>query len=135
MANYGFCFPGYLNHFPFMEDSLRMSGETTLYPPNLYKGTVWTAGGNNKVLYIGMQEPVYSYTMFDVQAIWGLHYITAKIHLPEKNEMEKNIDLWTERYIRLLVPKGKANFGSKILKLATRTMTIILNEVYTRCKN
>jgi hypothetical protein len=112
-----------------------MSGETTLYSPNLYKGTVWTAGGNNKVLYIGMQEPVYSYTMFDVQAIWGLHYITGKIHLPEKNEMEKNIDLWTERYIRLLVPKGKANIGSKILKLATRTMTIILNEVYTRCKN
>ena len=80
-----------------MEDSLRMTGETTLYPPHLYKGSVWLAGGNNKVLYVGMQEPVYSYTMFDVQALWGLYYITGKITLPERQAMEDNIALWTKR--------------------------------------
>jgi hypothetical protein len=51
-------FSGYLNHFPFMEESLRMRGDTTLYPPNLYKGTVWTAGGSGRLMYVGMQGPI-----------------------------------------------------------------------------
>jgi trimethylamine monooxygenase len=74
-----------------------MTGETNLYPANLYRGTVWLANGNNKVLYLGMQEPVYSYTMFDVQALWGLHYITGLIRLPERQAMDENIIQWIKR--------------------------------------
>ena len=74
-----------------------MRGDTNLYPSNLYTGTVWLVGGNNKVLYLGMQEPVYSYTMFDVQALWGLHYITGQITLPEKQAMDENIIQWIKR--------------------------------------
>ena len=80
-----------------MEDSIRMKGETTLYPPNLYKGTVWTAGGNHRVMYLGMQEPVYSFTMFDVQALWCLHYITGKVLLPDKAKMDEDIESWMTR--------------------------------------
>ena len=80
-----------------MEDALRMRGKTTLYPPNLYNGTVWMAGGNNRVMYVGMQEPVYSFTMFDVQALWCLHYIAGKIVLPDRVEMEKDMDDWMRR--------------------------------------
>jgi trimethylamine monooxygenase len=62
---------GYLYRFPFMEDRLRLRSKLSIYPNNLYKGTVWMLGGNNKVLYLGTQDHYYSFTQFDVQALWA----------------------------------------------------------------
>ena len=31
--------------------------------PGLYKGIVWQEGGNNKLLYCGVQDQYYTYTM------------------------------------------------------------------------
>ena len=58
---------GYLHSYKFLEDKLRLKCPNVLYPPSLYKGTVWLNGGNNKVLYVGAQDQYYTYTMFDVQ--------------------------------------------------------------------
>ena len=51
---------GYLHSYPFMEDNLRLRSVNDLYPPNLYKGTVWmgTDGdgkkcGDDRLLYLG----------------------------------------------------------------------------------
>ena len=33
-----------------------MKSRNLLYPAGLYKGMVWTAGGNSKLLYCGAQD-------------------------------------------------------------------------------
>ena len=61
---------GYLYSFPFLEESLRLKSSLTMYPVNLYKGILWLKGGNNKLFYMGTSDQYYSYTMFEVQALW-----------------------------------------------------------------
>ena len=88
---------GYLFYFPFLEERLRLKSTNILYPPGLYKCTLWTQAGNNKVLYIGMQDQYYSYTMFDAQAKWAVNYITGEIKLPDSETMEKDWKKWVAR--------------------------------------
>ena len=54
----------------------------------LYKGIVWTDGGNNKLLYAGNQDNYYTYSMFDVTGLWIAKLIEGEIELPPKDEME-----------------------------------------------
>ena len=88
---------GYLFYFPFLEERLRLKTANVFYPPGLYKGALLTQAGNNKVLYIGMQNQYYSYTMFDAQAKWAVNYITGEIKLPDSETMEKDIKKWIAR--------------------------------------
>ncbi|WP_296981908.1 NAD(P)-binding domain-containing protein, partial [Thalassolituus sp. UBA1505] len=57
---------GYIHHFPFLNDDLRLVTDNRLWPLNLYKGVVWE--DNPKLFYIGMQDQWYSFNMFDAQA-------------------------------------------------------------------
>ena len=88
---------GYKKHFPFLPDDLRLTGGLTVYPPNLYKGTVWTNGANGKLIYLGTQDQYYTYTMFDVQALWACHYITGMFKAPSHDEMLKDVEKWRKR--------------------------------------
>ena len=88
---------GYLLSFPFLADNLRLKSTNVLYPPGLYKGTIWTQGGNNKLLYMGMQDQLYTFTMFDAQAKWAVNYITGEISLPDKQTMEDDCKEWVAR--------------------------------------
>ena len=36
-------------------ENLRLKCKNTFYPPNLYKGIVWTEAANNKLMYLGVQ--------------------------------------------------------------------------------
>ena len=92
---------GYRKHFPFLPDNLRLKGELSLYPPNLYKGTVWMNGGGGKLLYLGMQDQYYTFTMFDVQALWACRYITGMLEVPTADEMLKDVQKWGKRVARL----------------------------------
>ena len=86
-----------------MSDTIRLRSKNVLYPPNLYKGTVFTPGGNNKMLYIGVQDQYYTYTMFDAQALWALKYVTGHIHLPGQEAMEADWKSWVQRYLFILI--------------------------------
>ena len=86
-----------------LEDKLRLKSPNVLYPPNLYKGTVWLNGGNNKMLYVGAQDQYYTYTMFDVQAMWAVKYVLGQITLPDKYEMDKDWKMWSQRYNNYLI--------------------------------
>jgi len=88
---------GYLHSYPFLRDSLRLKSANMLYPPNLYKGIVWQQGGNNKLLYIGNQDLYYSFTMFDVCALWAVKLILKDISLPSKDTMDKDWRNWVDR--------------------------------------
>ena len=80
-----------------MEESLRLKTDNNLYPEGLYKSILWTRGGNNKVLYIGMQDQSYTFPMFDVQAKWVVNYIIGELKLPNKEEMETDSRKWIKR--------------------------------------
>jgi len=88
---------GYLHSYKFLQDSLRLKSPNVLYPPNLYKGTIWLNGGNNKVLYVGAQDQYYTYTMFDVQAMWAVKYALGQLSLPDKCAMERDWKEWSQR--------------------------------------
>jgi trimethylamine monooxygenase len=83
---------GYLNHFPFMEDTLRLKSRNRLYPPSIYKGIFWW--GNPKCMYIGMQDQYYTFNMFDAQAWYARDVVLGRIKLPPYAEMAADIQKW-----------------------------------------
>ena len=86
---------GYLHHFPFLPDSLRLKTNNILYPLGLYKGVVWEK--NPKLLYLGMQDQWYTFNMFDAQAWYARDLILGKIELPLFEEMLSHTKEWHER--------------------------------------
>ena len=81
---------GYLHHFPFMEEKLRLRTENRLAPKDLYKTVVWQH--NPKLLYLGMQDQWYTFNMFDAQAWYARDVIMGRIDLPSQAEMNADID-------------------------------------------
>jgi trimethylamine monooxygenase len=86
---------GYLHHFPFLEEELKLKTSNLLWPLNLYKGIFWES--NPKMMYLGMQDQFYTFNMFDAQAWYARDYILQKISLPSKEEMTKNSLEWKKR--------------------------------------
>merc|ERR1719334_578877 len=84
-----FC-TGYKHSFPFLSDNLRLEATNILYPDNLYKGVVFKR--NKKLLYLGMQDQWFTFSMFDVQAWLARDYIMGKLAIPE--DMEGDIKKW-----------------------------------------
>lgn len=86
---------GYLHHFPFMEDRLRLVTSNVLYPSKLYKGVFWE--DNPNVMYLGMQDQYYTFTHFDVEAWVARDYVLGRLSLPSKKEMQADIQHWMDR--------------------------------------
>ena len=85
---------GYLHHFPFIDETLRLKTNNRLYPVDLYNGVVWTA--NPRLMYLGMQDQWYTFNMFDAQAWYARDLITGRLGLPSREEMDADIDKWRE---------------------------------------
>lgn len=90
---------GYLHHFPFLPDDLRLETTNRLWPLGIYKGIFW--GENPKLMYLGMQDQFYTFNMFDAQAWYARDYILGRITLPSKKEMTKHSKAWREREEKL----------------------------------
>ena len=101
---------GYKKHYPFLPDDLRLKGKLTVYPDNLYKGTVWMNGGNGKLLYLGTHDQYYTFTMFDVQALWACRYISGDLNIPSRQEMLEDIKKWRQREATLKDCHDDINF-------------------------
>lgn len=86
---------GYLHHFPFLPDSLRLTTNNRLWPLGLYQGVVWE--DNPKMFYLGMQDQWYTFNMFDAQAWFVRDVILGRISLPEKAEMQRDSAEWRAR--------------------------------------
>ena len=85
---------GYLHHFPFMAENLKLKTNNRLYPVNLYNGVVWEY--NPKLMYLGMQDQWYTFNMFDAQAWYARDVIMGRIEVPSQEEMHADIDHWRE---------------------------------------
>ncbi|MDH6233945.1 trimethylamine monooxygenase [Mesorhizobium soli] len=86
---------GYLHHFPFLSEDLRLKTDNRLWPLGLYKGIVWE--NNPKLFYIGMQDQFYTFNMFDAQAWFARDVILGRIKLPSKEEMMADSQRWRDR--------------------------------------
>jgi len=86
---------GYLVHYPFLHDDLRLETGNRLWPLGLYKGVVWEA--NPKLLYLGVHDQYYTFNMFDAQAWYARDVILGRIELPSAGEMTENSQAWRDR--------------------------------------
>ncbi len=90
---------GYLHHFPFLPDELRLQTGNRLWPLDLYKGIFWET--NPRLMYLGMQDQFYTFNMFDAQAWYARDYILGQITLPEFEAMQQHSQTWREREEKL----------------------------------
>jgi len=90
---------GYLHHFPFLPDGLRLQTDNRLWPLNLYKGVFWE--DNPRLMYLGMQDQFYTFNMFDAQAWYARDYIMGRIQLPDLETMRQHSQAWRDREEKL----------------------------------
>ncbi|CAN7699179.1 NAD(P)-binding domain-containing protein [Rhizobium sp. LjRoot254] len=86
---------GYLHHFPFLPDSLRLITGNRMWSDGLYKGVVSTK--NPQLFFIGMQDQFYTFNMFDAQAWYVRDIILGRIKLPAEAELKAEFDTWRAR--------------------------------------
>ena len=87
---------GYLFHFPFMEDKLKLQSKTHIkYCPGLYKGVV--CQNNHKLFYMGMTCLLYPLINIDIQAWFVRDVILETIVLPSEEDIQRDISFWMER--------------------------------------
>lgn len=102
---------GYKHHFPFMPDSLRLKTGNVLYPASLYKGVAWI--NNPALMYLGMQDQFYTYTMFDVQAMFARDICTGKVKCPSQADMEADSKKWVEKEAKNANPHDQIAFQTE----------------------
>ena len=105
---------GYQHSFPFLEDKLRLSTRNRLNPPGLYKGVFWE--DNPRLMYLGMQDQFYTFSMFDAQAWYARDYILGRIKLPAKKTMQKETARWVAREEKLKNPTEQIDFQTDYMK-------------------
>ncbi|MEM1201038.1 MAG: NAD(P)/FAD-dependent oxidoreductase [Pseudomonadota bacterium] len=81
---------GYLHHFPFMEESLKLRTANRLASADLYKGVVFV--DNPKLFYLGMQDQWYTFNMFDAQAWYARDVMMGKIDVPDHEARAKDVE-------------------------------------------
>ena len=81
---------GYLHHFPFLPDTLRLRTKNRLATADLYKGVAWVK--NPKLFYLGMQDQWYTFNMFDAQAWYVRDVIMGRLAVPA-SEAERAADV------------------------------------------
>jgi trimethylamine monooxygenase len=105
---------GYLHHFPFIEDSLRLKTRNRLYPSNLYKGIFWW--GNPKMMYIGMQDQYYTFNMFDAQAWYARDVVLGRIKLPSLSDQAADMVKWIALEENLANPFEAIDFQTEYVR-------------------
>jgi trimethylamine monooxygenase len=105
---------GYLHHFPFLDESLRLKTVNRLYPPKLYKGVVWQ--NNHKLMYLGMQDQFHTFNMFDCQAWFARDVIMGKIKMPKDEDVDNDINKWVSEEEALEDPIQMIDFQTEYTK-------------------
>ena len=109
---------GYRHNFPYIEDALRLQTKNDLYPPNLYRGVFWL--DNPKMMYLGMQDQYYTFTLFDLEAFAARDFVLGRSSLPARTVMAKDVDSWRDRLKTLDGPLDEIDFrADHVLALST----------------
>ena len=105
---------GYQHHFPFLETALKLRTHNRMHPPHIYKGIFWI--DNPKLMYLGMQDQFYTFSMFDAQAWYARDVILGRIKLPSKAEMQKDDEKWVKREEALKDAFAKIDFQADYVR-------------------
>ena len=92
---------GYRHYFPFMAPEHRLEATNIFNLPNLYRNVQWygtskgTSDADGRLFYLGMQDQLYSFTMFMMQGLWTAQVIKGIITPPSREkcvtDIEKNL--------------------------------------------
>lgn len=110
---------GYLHTYKFLDDELRLKCPNLFYTP-LYNGTVSTACP--KLFYVGSQNLIYSFTMFELQAAFAWEVIMKRATLPSKKEMEESIAKWSQKEKNLKSAGEMFDFQTSYLREMMSTL-------------
>lgn len=111
---------GYLHHFPFLSDELRLQTTNRLWPLDLYQGVFWEA--NPRLMYLGMQDQFYTFNMFDAQAWVARDVIMGRIQLPALQAMREHSAKWRAREEQLETDEDMIVFqGDYVKELIAQT--------------
>ena len=105
---------GYLFHFPFLPDELRLQTHNCLYPANLYKGIFCQP--NPQLIYLGMQDQYFTFNMFDAQAWYVRDVILDQIQLPELSVREADEKQWLDKYEQVQNVEGDIDFQAAYIR-------------------
>lgn len=105
---------GYLFHFPFLPDELRLQTHNCLYPDNLYKGVFFQP--NPRLIYLGMQDQYFTFNMFDAQAWYARDVILGKMPLPDAEQRQQDITHWLERLASLETANDDIDFQAQYVR-------------------
>ncbi|ART80544.1 NAD(P)-binding domain-containing protein [Oceanisphaera avium] len=105
---------GYLFHFPFLPDELRLQTHNCLYPDNLYKGVFFQS--NPKLIYLGMQDQYYTFNMFDAQAWYARDVILGQIALPAAAQRQQDMQSWLARHEQLTGCNDAIDFQASYIR-------------------
>ena len=99
---------GYQHSLGFISSELRLRTGNVLYPEHLYKGIFWC--DRPGLMYLGMQDQYYTFTMFDAQAWYARDYVLGRISLPSREEMAADIASWRSRLATCAGPFDEIDF-------------------------
>jgi len=105
---------GYQHNFPFLAEDLRLRTTNLLCTPNLYNGVLWI--DNPRLMYLGMQDQYYTFSMFDLQAWYARDVILGRLPVPARAEMAAHIDGWTARLQTLANPEEEIDYQADYLR-------------------
>ena len=105
---------GYRHSFPFLAPELTLRTHNRLYPPGLYKGVVWEVCP--KLLYLGMQDQFYTFSMFDLQAWYARDVILGRIAVPDAAAMAADSAAWVAREEALADPFQMIDFQADYMR-------------------
>jgi len=83
---------GFLHHYPYLPDELRLKSNNRLFPLGLYKGIFWQ--DCPQFMYLGAQDQYYTFNMFDAQAWYARDVILGRIALPDFAAREADLLRW-----------------------------------------
>lgn len=87
---------GYLFHFPFLPDDLRLYTHNCMYPEHLYKGIFFQE--NPKIIYLGMHDQYYTFNKLDVQAWYARDVILGDKAIPSAEDRLADMKVWQDRH-------------------------------------
>ncbi len=79
-----------------------------MWTDHLHKGIFMFS--NPRVMYLGMQDQYFTFTMFDAQAWYARDYIMGKITMPLAEAMRQEFAIWHAREEKLNSEEDEINF-------------------------
>merc|ERR1711990_1097197 len=98
-----------------MEEKLKLKTINRFVPNDLYKQIVLI--NNTQVFYVGMQNQVFTMSMFQLQGFFIRDVINKKINLPGRDQMIQCYQIESEEESKLITHEDRVRFQAKYVNM------------------